>query len=128
MVWFRPCILLFSLDTIIDMTLKYTQEIFLLYFSGINRTFARKSTWVLFLGSSVCYKFYNDKWKTHYSFQGCSIITWLITFLLIFINWNATSSYLIFSWKLRDLKEFSRIRWCPLKKQIWRSPNGAIWN
>ena len=82
---------------------------FLLYSRGINRRYVRKSTWVLFLESSVCYKFHNDKWKNHYSLQRCSIIALLGKLLLIFKNSNAIASYLIFSWKLKEVEEFSAI-------------------
>ena len=56
--------------------IKVDTIIFLLNFSGINRPYGWKSTYVLFLWNTVCYKFYNNKWKSYSSLQEYSIITW----------------------------------------------------
>ena len=72
--------------------------IFFVIFQGYNRTYVWKYGWVSFL------QIYNDKWKNDYSLWERSIITWWIKFLLIFKHSIAAACYLVFPWKLRDLK------------------------
>ena len=95
--------------------------IFFCYISGVLREHRFEN-----LHEFHSHKFYNNKWKTDYSLQECSMITWSTKFLLIFKNSIATACYLIFPWKLRDLKYFLGISWNPSKQQIHRSLVAAI--
>ena len=102
-VWFWPLLPFFS-NAVIGMTLKATQWI-CCYISEVltEHMFKNLHEFYYFIVFYIAnFTMMNE--KNDYSLQECSIITLQTKVLLIFTNSNATACYLIFPWKLRDLK------------------------